>query len=150
MNAVPEDFQKLQKLLAMKRHEQPPPRFFVDFSDKVLNRLNAPERSQPSTWWQRMGLDFDLKPAFVCAWGVALCASLVSGIIVSRQMTEANTGAAVPSHFSAQRLGEPITVEPAPVLAGAAPVGGQPALSPVSQFSLLAQPSGFNLGMSGY
>ena len=78
-----EGFEELQKLLAMKRHEVPPPRFFNDFADRVLTRLADPEPPSPPTWRQRLGLDFDFKPALVCASGVGLCVALLLGLFAS-------------------------------------------------------------------
>lgn len=83
MKTEEHDFRELQKLLAVKRHEQPPPRFFRDFAEHVLSRLHTAEPPEPKTWWQRMGLDFDMKPALVCVWGIASCAALLYGIIVT-------------------------------------------------------------------
>ncbi len=83
MRSEEQDFRELQKLLAVMRHEQPPPRFFHDFAERVLSRLHTVEPPEPKSWWQRMGLDFDMKPALVCVWGIASCAALLYGIIVT-------------------------------------------------------------------
>jgi hypothetical protein len=72
---------ELQRMLALKRHETPPPRFFNGFSDKVIDRLDSPELLADQTWWQRLGLDS--KPVLMCASGVAVCGLLVLGIIAS-------------------------------------------------------------------
>jgi hypothetical protein len=85
-NAQPDDFEQLRKLLALKRHEVPPPGYFDRFSSNVIARLHAPEPVSKPTWLQLLGLDFDLKPAFLCATGVAVCALLSLGIIMATQL----------------------------------------------------------------
>jgi hypothetical protein len=88
MSSQPENFDRIQKLLSLKRHEVPPPRFFNEFAKGVIARLDTPEHEGPSTWWQRLGLDFDLKPAMVCAAGMTVSALLLFGILASLQLTE--------------------------------------------------------------
>jgi len=72
---------ELQKILALKRHETPSPRFFKGFSGKVIDRLHVPETPEDQAWWQRLGLDS--KPVLVCASGIAVCALLVVGLVAS-------------------------------------------------------------------
>jgi hypothetical protein len=86
MSAAPENLDPVQKLLSLKRHEVPPPRYFNDFSGHVIARLDAPE--QVKTWWQRLGFEFDLQPAVVCALGMVVSALLLFGILASLQVGE--------------------------------------------------------------
>ena len=83
MKPEPGDFQELQALLASRRSIQPPTRYLDRFSERVKERIERPEPVGPLTWRERLGLDADWKPAIMCAWGVALCSSLLIGIIVS-------------------------------------------------------------------
>ncbi len=74
---------ELQKMLALKRHETPPPRFFKGFSDQVIGRLHSPEPLGHLSWFQRLGLDIESKPVLVCISGVVVCGLLLVGLIAS-------------------------------------------------------------------
>ncbi len=152
-------FDKLQRLLALKRHEQPPPRFFNDFSDRVLGRLHIAAPAEPMSWWQRLGLELDLKPAFVCAWGIVLCGILLTGIISSLQLG-ANDGRRAllvpgPQVDSLDPLASPLVAagvsvdRPRPGFSGSInPVlatHSSPAL--LNHFTLMAHPAGFSIGL---
>jgi len=43
MSSEPENFEALRRLLVIKRHEQPPPGYFNDFSRQVISRIRADE-----------------------------------------------------------------------------------------------------------
>jgi hypothetical protein len=76
MNVPPEDFDSIQKILRLKRYEQPPPGYFHGFSGRVIRRI---ERGEARTsWWERFG--FDLRPALAAATGAFACALVVYGV----------------------------------------------------------------------
>jgi hypothetical protein len=81
MNPDTDKQDELQKMLALKRHETPSPRFFKGFSGQVIDRLHAPEPPVDQAWWQRLGLDS--KPVLVSITGVTVCGLLVVGLIAS-------------------------------------------------------------------
>jgi hypothetical protein len=72
----PEHFDSLEKLLRLKRYEQPPPRYFDEFSGRVISRIKA--GAGRNSWWERFG--FDLRPAFAAAAGMFACGLVVYGV----------------------------------------------------------------------
>jgi len=95
MNTDQQDFEALRRLLKLKRHEKPPPRYFNDFSARVIQRIQAgaPEERdgflgqlvRNSRWLQQMLSLFQSKPMLTGAFGAAACALLVGGAIYSEQ-----------------------------------------------------------------
>jgi len=94
MNAQPENFDRLQKLLALKRHEQPPPGYFENLSSRISDRIEQQREIARFPWWRKLAV-FDLKPAMVCATGVIVCGLLAAGVITSLQVN--NTAVASPA-----------------------------------------------------
>ena len=69
---------QLRALLAWKRHEQPPPGFFMTFSSGVITELESCHET-PVSWWE--GLQAKMAgPVLACSYGAALGAALVIGI----------------------------------------------------------------------
>jgi hypothetical protein len=87
MDQNSENFDSLRQLLALKRHEQPPPGYFNRFSRDVMARIKAGESGgavgSEFSWWQRFLSVFDVKPVFAGAFGTAVCAFLISGVLSS-------------------------------------------------------------------
>jgi|ERR1019366_8503627 hypothetical protein len=93
MNPDSENFNAVRRLLALKRHEQPPPGYFNNFSSQVISRIKAGEGAEPASsigrlfakagWWQHLVAVLEAKPAFAGAFGAAVCALLISGIVYS-------------------------------------------------------------------
>jgi len=78
-----ENFDQLRRLLALKRYEAPPPGYFHNFSGKVMARIEAAEMALAPAWWQKLGLDFNFKPAMICGLGVVVCGLLSAGVLAS-------------------------------------------------------------------
>lgn len=100
MSPIPDDFEQLRRLLALKRHEQPPPGYFHGFSRQVIVRIKAGELGNPveAAGWsfgggsllQRIWATLDARPVLAGAFGVAVCGFFVVGALLSD-----NTGTAI-------------------------------------------------------
>jgi hypothetical protein len=75
MNADPENFDQLKKLLALKRHETPPPGYFNELPNKIWARIER-EDAEP-TFWQKIFPSIGIKPAAAYAFGLAVCGALI-------------------------------------------------------------------------
>ncbi len=88
-----ENFDQLRRLLALKRHEQPPPSYWENFSSKVVARIEAGERGTPDSFGERLLNQFsflqrfwaalEAKPALAGAFGAAMCGLLIAGVLHS-------------------------------------------------------------------
>ena len=89
MNPESENFDSLRQLLVLKRHEIPPPGYFDRFPRDVMARIKAGETGGEIgvefSWFRRLLSMFDVKPVFAGAFGTAVCAFLISGVISSEQ-----------------------------------------------------------------
>jgi len=116
-----ENFEALRRLLAFKRHEQPPPGYFHNFSGRVIDRIRAGERAPelslferlfaPAQWLQRLWAALETKPAFAAAMGAAVCSLLLVGVVYSTEEADrspAQMGVGLLADRSAPQLSEPL------------------------------------------
>jgi len=94
MNTESENFESLQRLLALKRHELPPPGYFNNFSREVIGQIRAGSKTATATdgfsWLRRLWSALEAKPALAGTLGVAVCCGLlVVGVLYSEKMDEA-------------------------------------------------------------
>ena len=93
MNDEPENFGQLRRLLKLKRHESPPPRYFNDFSSQVILRIRAgtpagrlesfEDTLSKSPWVRRFWQAIEHRPAMSGLLTAAACALLVVGVFAS-------------------------------------------------------------------
>lgn len=87
MNPDSQNFDTLRRALALKRHEQPPPGYFDRFSRDVMARIKAGETGGETdfelSWMRRLLAMFDVKPVFAGAFGVGVCALLITGVVTT-------------------------------------------------------------------
>lgn len=91
-----ENFEAVRRLLRLKQYEQPPPRYFNDFSSHVIQRLKARQPEDRDSIWemisweapllQRLISAFETKPMLTGLAGAAVCGLLVGGAVYSERM----------------------------------------------------------------
>ncbi len=159
MSQDSEDFGSLRRLLALKRHEQPPPGYFNHFSSEVIARIEAGDRGQDnplerifwdSPWLQRLWAALETKPVMAGAFGAAACALLIGGVIYAEKadvqpvaagpettvlspMQLANASASGPAPFV-----QPVSADPSD--AAALPASMSAAAAAPGIFGLLPKP----------
>ena len=75
MQHPPQEFEKLRQLLALKRHENPPPGYFGGFSRTVIERIDAEHARLGTGLLARLGALFQERPAI--SWSFAVAGVLV-------------------------------------------------------------------------
>jgi hypothetical protein len=93
MSPEQENFDSLRKLLALKRHEQPPPGYFNGFSNRVIARIQAGEKgdnalerlSWDGSWFRRLWGLLDARPILAGAVGAGACGLLIAAVMYSER-----------------------------------------------------------------
>jgi hypothetical protein len=113
MNREDENFDQLRRLLKLKRYEQPPPRYFNDFSAQVVARLKADQVSSlGGNWLERLWSAFELKPAVPAAFGAVICGLLVLGAVYTERPEVSNEWLKVTSGESVPRVTPALPLSP--------------------------------------
>jgi len=94
MNADHPDFEALQRLLKLKRYENPPPRYFNDFSGQIINRIRATRLGQRQdaldyvspAWLQRILSAFRESPIMAGACAAGFLALLAGGAVYTEKL----------------------------------------------------------------
>lgn len=152
MNDAPENFEQLQKLLALKRHEQPPPGYFNRLPGQIIARLEAENARQPKSFLEKLFAGTFFRPAVAYGFLGVFSALAVTGVILT-VTSQTETPMAQPTFPEPLRLGSvagadlgvtsvqapSLSLTPAPLSGGSStnPVGG--AESPESLFRLKLQ-----------
>jgi len=95
MNESENNFESLRRLLALKRHENPPSSFFDGFSDLVISRIRAGESDEPreavdrvfaqAPWLLKFLQVFEAKPMYAGSFACAMCLLLLLGIVYAER-----------------------------------------------------------------
>jgi hypothetical protein len=102
----PDNFDSLEKLLRLKRHEQPPPRYFNEFSGRVISRIERGEARL--SWWERFG--FDLRPALAAGAGLVACGLIVYGVATTEGEASAVGGPGLIGFKTTESIAQPSPV----------------------------------------
>jgi len=80
MDSPHESFEPVRRLLALKRHEQPPPGYFDYLHTQVLDRLTSEAETEPEDWLETILERFRLRPALAGVFSFALGAFYLFGL----------------------------------------------------------------------
>jgi hypothetical protein len=86
MNKSPEEFRDLRQMLALKRHEQPPPGYFNYLPDRIAVRIEREDLSEHSTWWEWLVAKLDAQPVLAGAYAFAISGIMLLGFKVSQDV----------------------------------------------------------------
>ena len=101
MKSDQQQFEQLRRLLALKRHEQPPPGYFNDFSSQVIGSIRLGRRGEDvgSAWffwevpWLKVFWEtLENKPVLAGGFAVAVCGMLVGGVLYSETPSSPDSG----------------------------------------------------------
>jgi len=111
MSLETENFEALRKLLAVKKHEAPPPGYFDHLASDIRSRLANGEHRQ-SDWWREMGEEASWlqrlwaslaeRPAFAGAFGMMVCGLVLGGFYFSQKPEVENATATLAESFKMQ------------------------------------------------
>ena len=154
MNENENNFESLRRLLALKRHEMPPPGYFENFSSEVTARIRAGEMggaadvSKPLPWLFRLLSAFEAKPAFTGAFASALCMLLLFGIVFAERPDSTTQPLLTPMAQADPGMRSLAAISPLDLSAQSAVV--QPAIIPISSTNPMfnAQPASMIFGQS--
>jgi hypothetical protein len=145
MNADQPDFEPLRRLLKLKRYEQPPPRYFNDFSSKVIQRIKSgrsgaqdnlwDQLNLTAPWWQRIRSIFEPRPILTGACATALLALVVGGAVYTEKHQPTSTTGI--SGFEPQTMAAGVSIlgGPSPLTAMAADTNSASSLTGSSLFN---------------
>ncbi|HEU5069652.1 MAG TPA: hypothetical protein VFV96_04465 [Verrucomicrobiae bacterium] len=82
-----DNFEQLRRLMALKRHEVPPPGYFHAFSGHVIARLRAGQgqRRGQWSWLNQMWETLQGRPAFAGVFGAGVCALILIGVFAAEE-----------------------------------------------------------------
>jgi hypothetical protein len=123
MTIEPDPFERLSRVMALKKYEKPPPGYFENFSDRVIARIEADQFARSLPWWQNLLSGLSFRPALAGAFGLMVSAGVLAGILFSgpvAQNVQSGMMAAVnpigdaPSTMIAMEQTMPSSTDPVP------------------------------------
>ena len=100
MDPEPREMEKVRRIIALKRYEQPPPGYFHLLPNRILNRIEKGDGK--SSFWENWFSQFTIRPALAYAFGLTVCGAVTLGLVYSPgNALSASTSASLPSSESA-------------------------------------------------
>jgi hypothetical protein len=81
----------VEKIIALKRYEQPPPGYFRLLPERITHRIEQGEGQ--SNFWETWSAAFSIRPVLAYALGLTVCGALTAGIWYAPRMDQ-STGVA--------------------------------------------------------
>jgi hypothetical protein len=157
MNDNENDFEALRRLLALKRHETPPPGYFDRFPGAVMARLRDSQSvaqdgvAERLPWLVRVIRTLEAKPAFATTFASALCLLLLAGIVFAErpegtvqplmQSAQDSSPLNMASAASAGLPAAPMALQK--FISSTDPVFNPPPMGDMAAADLFGSPSGF-------
>jgi hypothetical protein len=88
MKRETDEWDDVRRLLALKRHEQPPPGYFIDLPHQIMARLDQETPARSRSPWPGWLNRLELRPILVGAYTVGVCGLLLLGISFSQAFSE--------------------------------------------------------------
>lgn len=90
MELPPQDTRNLLRLLALKRHESPPPGFFNRLPNRVLVNIRAGSEINEAPWWNRLWDSLIREPMVASSYSALAMGGLLFGVSVYQTAVESD------------------------------------------------------------
>jgi hypothetical protein len=107
MNTNPENLDAVRKLMAVKRHETPPPAYFRSLSGTIASRIERGECQL--NLLERISANFVLRPAFAYAFAIAAGGTFMASVIYSGKAASSDQPLAQESPATAWEAVSPVS-----------------------------------------
>jgi hypothetical protein len=88
----------VEKIIALKRYERPPPGYFHLLPGRIIHRIEQGEGR--AGFWETWSLVFRVRPALAYALGLTVCGALTAGLFFSPAMEQpAGAGESAPENL---------------------------------------------------
>lgn len=77
---------RVERIIALKRYEQPPPGYFHLLPDRIINRIEYGEGQ--SSFWEKWWPALSVRPVLAYALGLTVCGALTAGIYCSPKVDQ--------------------------------------------------------------